>query len=104
MSISSSPLFTVIDSQNLLRSTKRTHPFAVLLVLAYPVLNDDFLPVEYPFAFYFHLRHLLLEFVAVTDIPLCEEIILDPKHLPKSFDNSSFLFKLEPRMREDSLD
>lgn len=59
--------------------------------------------MEYPFTFNFHLRLLFLEFVAVPNIPLRKEVILDPKHFPKSFDNGCFLFQLESGMREDSL-
>lgn len=60
--------------------------------------------MEYSFTFYLYLRSLLLEFVAIPNIPLCEKVILDPKNFSESLDNRSFLFELESGMREDSLD
>lgn len=60
--------------------------------------------MEYSFSFYLDLWFLLLELVAISNIPFCEKVVLDPEDFPESFDDGGFLFELKPGMGKDSLD
>jgi len=81
------------------RPLERTTPSRGILLAAQSLGVNDPVPVQESLLLDLGILHVRRKLLAVANVPLREEIVLDPEHFAKRFDDRRLLLQLEPRVR-----